>query len=308
MRKTSAKIEGVCEDHIRAMPSGWRLDRDAVEAIIIVGQSTIDLRKAGTMDLGMHGRRALVCGASKGLGKAVALSLAREGAELFIAARGQDTLNAAAEEISDLTGSRVRTVAADLTTHEGRRAILAACDDIDILVTNPGVRQQPVDFRTIDRGEWDAWMEAHFYASLDMIRAIVPGMCERRFGRVVNLSVSFIKFPQVSFAPSHAARVALAGAIAAMVRELIPFNVTINTVCPGLFDTDALHTNLHAHARRGGTSYEAIFEDRLLHCPAGRIADPSECGDLVAFLCSAQSGFMTGQNIINDGGVYQGLF
>ena len=133
-------------------------------------------------------------------------------------------------------------------------------------------------------------------------------MCERRFGRVVNISVSFIKFPQVNFAHSHAARLALAGAIASMVRELIPHNVTINTVCPGFFDTDALQTNLHGHAARGNTTYEAIVEDRIRSCPAGRFADPQECGDLIAFLCGAQSGFMTGQNIVNDGGVYQGLF
>jgi 3-oxoacyl-[acyl-carrier protein] reductase len=260
------------------------------------------------MDLKLTGKRAIVCGGSKGLGRAAAESLAREGVEVWIAARSEDTLKAAAEEIGRTTGSRVHPVTADVTTEDGRAAILAACPAPDILVTNPGVRQVPVDFRTLSRKEWDGWMDVHFYASLELIRAAVPGMCERRFGRVVNLSVSFIKFPQVNFAPSHAARLALAGAIASMVRELIPNNVTINTVCPGLFDTDALHTNLHNHARRGNTTYEAIVEDRLKSCPAGRIADPSECGDLVAYLCSAQSGFMTGQNIINDGGVYQGLF
>ena len=121
-------------------------------------------------------------------------------------------------------------------------------------------------------------------------------------------SGSFIKFPQVGFAHTHAARLALSGAVAAMVRELIPHNVTINTVCPGLFDTDALHTNLHAHAARGNTTYEEIVQDRLKGCPAGRFADPAECGDLIAYICSAQAGFMSGQNIVNDGGVYQGLF
>lgn len=260
------------------------------------------------MDLGLTGRRALVCGGSKGLGKAVARSLAREGAEVVITARTPATLRDTAAEIERDTGRPVETVAANLTDAAARRAVLDAAGAVDIVVTNPGVRQRPVDFRTISRAEWDGWMEAHFYASLDLIRAVVPGMCERRFGRVVNLSVSFIKFPQVDFAPSHAARLALSGAIASMVRELIAHNVTINTVCPGLFDTDALHTNLHNHARRGNTTYEAIVAERLATCPAGRIADPAECGDLVAFLCAAQSGFMTGQNIVSDGGVYQGLF
>ncbi len=141
-----------------------------------------------------------------------------------------------------------------------------------------------------------------------MIQSVAPGMCERKFGRIVNMSVSFIKFPQSGFAHSHAARLALSGAVAAMVRDLIGHNVTINTVCPGLFDTDALHTNLHGHAKRGNTTYEAIVEDRKKNCPAGRFADPKECGDLVTYICSDQAGFMTGQNIINDGGVYQGLF
>jgi len=145
-------------------------------------------------------------------------------------------------------------------------------------------------------------------SSIQLIQRVAPGMRARKFGRVVNLSVSFIKFPQIGFAHSHAARVALSGAVAAMSRELIPHNVTVNTVCPGLYDTDALHTNLHGHAKRLNTTYEAMVEDRVRGCPAGRFADPKECGDLVAFLCSAQSGFMSAQNIISDGGVYQGLF
>lgn len=260
------------------------------------------------MDLGIKGRRALVCGASKGLGKAAAAALAGEGADLTLVARTRETLDAAAREIAAATGATVSTVAADVTAADGRAAVLAACPAPDILVTNPGVRQTPDDFRTLDRAGWDAWMEAHFYSALELIRAVVPGMCQRRFGRVVNISVSFIKFPQVNFGHSHAARLALAGAISAMVRELVPHNVVINSVLPGFFDTDALRTNLHAHAARGNTTYEAIVADRLRGTPAGRFADPKECGDLIAYLCSAQNGYMTGQNIVNDGGVYQGLF
>lgn len=260
------------------------------------------------MDLGIKGRRAIVCGGSKGLGKASAMSLAREGAEIWLASRTQGSLDDAKKEIAEETGATVHTVSADVTSKEGRADILAACPEPDILVTNPGVRQVPADFRTMSREDWDGWFEAHFYSSLELITGVVPGMCERKFGRIVSMSVSFIKFPQVNFAASHAARLALSGAIASMVREIIKDNVTINTVCPGLFDTEALHTNLHNHARRGNTTYEAIVEDRKKTCPAGRFADPSECGDLIAYLCSAQSGFMTGQNIVNDGGVYQGLF
>lgn len=260
------------------------------------------------MDLGIRGRRAIVCGGSKGLGRAAALALAREGVEVHLVARTPATLEATAAEIERETGSKTFPVPGDVTTAEGRQAVLDACPEPDILVTNPGVRQTPADFRNLSREEWLGWLDAHFFAALDMIRAVVPGMTERRFGRIANISVSFIKFPQVDFAHSHSARLALAGAIASMVRQLIPHNVTINSVCPGLFDTDALRTNLHGHAKRQNTTYEAIVADRVRGCPAGRFADPQECGDLIAFLCSAQTGFMTGQNIVNDGGVYQGLF
>ena len=260
------------------------------------------------MDLDIRGRKAIVSAASKGLGRACALSLAREGVDLAIMARSPEPLAETAAYIRDETGVSVIEVAGDFNSDDDRAALLAACPDPDILVNNPGVRQVPGDFKTWDKDEWVHWLDVHFLSSALMIQAVAPGMCERKFGRIINMSVSFIKFPQVGFAHSHAARLALSGASAAMARDLIPHNVTINTVCPGLFDTDALHTNLHGHAKRGNTTYEAIVEDRLQGCPAGRFADPKECGDLVAYICSAQAGFMTGQNIINDGGVYQGLF
>lgn len=260
------------------------------------------------MDLGISGRRALVCGGSKGLGRAAAVALAREGVNLVLAARDRAALEAAATELAQAHGVRVDVAAGDLATPAGRSDILAATGDVDILVTNPGVRQVPEDFFQLERADWDSWMDAHFHSSLDLIKALAPGMIARRFGRVVNISVSFIKFPQARFGHSHAARLALAGAVASLARELIPHNVTINSVCPGLFDTEALRVNLHGHAKRGNTTYEEIVADRIRSCPAGRFADPQECGDLIAFLCSAQVGFMTGQNLVNDGGVYQGLF
>ncbi|MCY0093812.1 SDR family oxidoreductase [Hoeflea ulvae] len=260
------------------------------------------------MDLGLKGRKAIVSAASRGLGLAAARSLAREGVALTMNARSAEALEKAAADIRSEFGVEVTAVAADFNTPEGRTAILEAAGEVDILVNNPGVRQVPTPYAKITGDDWRYWMETHFMSSLEMITAVAPGMQARKFGRIVNMSVSFIKFPQVGFAHSHAARLALSGAVAAMSRELMPDNVTINTVCPGLFDTDALHTNLHGHAKRGNTTYEAIVENRLSTCPAGRFADPSECGDLIAFLCSAQSGFMSGQNIVNDGGVYQGLF
>ena len=260
------------------------------------------------MDLGLKGKTAIVTAASRGLGRACAESLAREGVDVTIMARGADALEQTANEIAQATGRRISPVAGDFNEDADRVRLFEACPEPDILVNNPGVRQTPDPYQDIGRDAWHKWLNDHFLSSVTMIQAVAPGMCERRFGRIVNMSVSFIKFPQVGFAHSHAARLALSGAVAAMVRELIPHNVTINTVCPGLFDTDALHTNLHGHAKRGNTTYEAIVEDRKKSCPAGRFADPAECGDLVAYLCGAQAGFMTGQNIINDGGVYQGLF
>jgi 3-oxoacyl-[acyl-carrier protein] reductase len=261
------------------------------------------------MDLGLKGRRAIVTAASRGLGLATSRSLAREGVHLTMNARSADALEAAAQAIRDEFGVEAVAVAADFNTREGRQAILdAGGETADILVNNPGVRQVPTPYDKITADDWRQWLEVHFLSSVEMIQTVAPGMTRRKFGRIVNMSVSFIKFPQVGFAHSHAARLALSGATAAMVRELIPHNVTINTVCPGLFDTDALNTNLHGHAKRLNTTYEAMVQNRIETCPAGRFADPSECGDLIAYLCSAQAGFMSGQNIVNDGGVYQGLF
>jgi 3-oxoacyl-[acyl-carrier protein] reductase len=260
------------------------------------------------MDLGLKGRRAIVSAASKGLGRACAFSLAAEGVDLVINARSAEALEDTAEAIRNAHGVEVTAVAADFNSAEGRAEILDRAGAADILVTNPGVRQIPGEYEDWTRADWEEWFNVHFYSSLEMITGVLPGMRERRFGRIVNISVSFIKFPQPHFAHSHSARLALSGAIASLVKETVRDNVTINTVCPGFFDTDALHTNLHNHARRGNTTYDAIVENRLQSVPAGRFADPKECGDLVAFLCSNQAGFIVGQNIINDGGVYQGLF
>ncbi|MDO9636948.1 MAG: SDR family oxidoreductase [Pseudotabrizicola sp.] len=260
------------------------------------------------MELGLNGRRAIVTAASRGLGFAAARSLAREGVSVVMNARTAGPLEEAASAIRAEFGVEAVPVATDFNTAEGRAEILAAAGEVDILVNNPGVRQVPTPYDQITSEDWRHWLEVHFLSSIEMIQAVAPGMTARRFGRIVNMSVSFIKFPQVGFAHSHAARLALSGAVAAMSRELLPHNVTVNTVCPGLFDTDALHTNLHGHAKRGNTTYEAILKNRLETCPAGRLGDPSECGDLITFLCSAQAGFISGQNIVNDGGVYQGLF
>jgi 3-oxoacyl-[acyl-carrier protein] reductase len=260
------------------------------------------------MDLGLSGRRAVVCAASKGLGKATALSLAREGVAVTMMARTRETLEAAAAEIRAATGARVTAVAGDVNDAADRARVLAACPEPDILVNNPGGRQVPGDFRTFAREDWLRWIDAQMLSAMGFIQAVAEGMCRRRFGRIVNITVSFVKFPQIGFAHSHAARLALTGAVASIARELVPHNVTVNNVLPGLVETDALTTNLKVLAERAGRSYEAIVAERLMTCPAGRFAAPGETGDLIAYLCSAQAGFITAQNIVQDGGVYQGLF
>jgi 3-oxoacyl-[acyl-carrier protein] reductase len=260
------------------------------------------------MELGIKGLRGVVCGGSKGLGRAAAFALAREGVNLTLFARNPEALRQTAEEIGTECRVDVDYVAGDISDPAARGMIFDACPDASILVTNPGVRQTPADFRSLDEATWHYWLNVHFLSSFELIRLYAPGMCERKFGRIVNISVSFIKFPQMSFAHTHAARVALSASISSIVRELVADNVTINTVAPGLIDTDALRTNLHGHAERANVRYEDMVADRLSGCPAKRFANASEIGDLITFLCARQMGFMTGQNIISDGGVYQGLF
>nr|WP_047168133.1 SDR family NAD(P)-dependent oxidoreductase [Sphingomonas sp. Y57] len=260
------------------------------------------------MDIGVKGRHAIVCGGSSGMSRAAAWRLAKEGADVTLVARTAERLAAAADEIAADTGAKVDWVSADLTTEAGRRALLDAQPACDILVANAGVPQRPVDFRTLDRDQWDGWLDAHFFSAIDLIHGYAPGMMERRFGRIVSISANFIKFPQVGVGPSHAARLALAGAIASLVREVAPYNVTINSVLPGLIDTEALRAALAARAEARGVPYAVVEEEVRARCAAGRLADPQEAGDLVAMLCAAQMGYVTGQNIVNDGGAYQGLF
>ncbi|MEX1147686.1 MAG: SDR family oxidoreductase [Sphingomonadales bacterium] len=260
------------------------------------------------MDLGINGKRAVVCGASKGIGRAVAERLAREGASLTLVARTASDLEAAARDIAAETGARIGTVAADLTSPEDRARVLAHCPIPDILIAHPGIPQRPIAYQNLTGDDWQWWMEAHFHAAMDLIQGYAPGMAERGFGRIVNISVSFIKFPQPNVGHSHGPRLALAGAIASLAREVAARNVTINSVLPGLINTEALRDALKARADARGVPYETIVAEVVRTCPAGRIAEPEEIADLVAMLAAGQMGFMTAQNIVSDGGAYPGLF
>lgn len=260
------------------------------------------------MDIGVRGRHAIVCGGSRGISRAAAFRFAAEGAHVTLVARTAETLDQAAREIAAETGSPVDFMATDLTTEAGRKALFEAQPSADILVTNAGVPQRFAPFQSLTREDWDAWFDAHFFSAIELIHAYAPGMMERRFGRIVNVSANFIKFPQVGAGHSHAARLALAGAIASLVREVAPHNVTINSVLPGLVNTDALQAALRARAEARGVDYAVIEAEVCARCAAARIAEPQEIGDLIAMLASAQMGYLTGQNIVSDGGAYQGLF
>lgn len=260
------------------------------------------------MDLGIAGRRALVCAASKGLGKGCALALAREGVHVTITARGEEALLTAAEEIRQVApGVTVTPVVGDITTEEGRRAALAACPEPDILVNNAG-GPPPGDFRDWGQKEWFAAVNSNMFTPIEMIRAVVDGMMERGFGRIVNITSSSVKAPIPVLGLSNGARSGLTGFVAGIARETVAKGVTINNILPGAFDTDRLRGTLPAMAARNGRSLEEEVALRKATIPARRFGQPEEFGALCAFLCSPLAGYITGQNLLIDGGAYPGTF
>jgi 3-oxoacyl-[acyl-carrier protein] reductase len=259
------------------------------------------------MDLGIRGRTALVCAASKGLGKGCAAALAREGVRLVVVARGRDALEATAAELRARHGGDVAQVVADITTDEGRRAALAACPAPDILVNNAG-GPPPGDFRDWDRDAWVRALEANMIAPILLIRAVVDGMMARGFGRIVNITSGAVKSPIAELGLSNGARSGLTGFVAGLARRTIRHGVTINNLLPGPFDTDRLRSNLEFNAQSAGKTYEEVRRARTEANPACRFGTIEEFGDACAYLCSAQAGFVTGQNLLLDGGAYPGTF
>ncbi|MBK1668858.1 3-oxoacyl-ACP reductase [Rhodovibrio sodomensis] len=257
------------------------------------------------MDLGIAGKTALVCAASRGLGYACAHALAREGVSVTIVARTKADIEKAAQEIASATGSTVTPVAADVTTAEGRAAALAACPQPDILVTNAG-GPPPGDFRDWARDDWIAALDANMLSPIELIKATVDGMIERGFGRIVNITSGAVKAPIPILGLSNGARAGLTGFIAGLSRETVKHNVTINNLLPGPFETARLEGTLKAAADKQGQPVEEVRREREQGNPARRFGDPREFGDACAFLCAACSGFMTGQNILLDGGAYPG--
>ena len=264
------------------------------------------------MNLGIEGKWALVCGASKGLGFGCAQALVREGVHVLIVARGAAGLQAAASKLM-ADGARqpsasVQFVAADITTVEGRAAVFAVRQDFDIVVTNAG-GPPPGDFRDWDRDAWIKAVDANMLTPIELIKATVDGMAARGFGRIVNITSSSVKAPIDILGLSNGARSGLTGFVAGVARsQLAAQGVTLNNLLPGAFDTDRLRATMSGAAQKTGQSLEAIMDARRKNIPARRFGTPDEFGAICAFLCSVQAGYMTGQNVLADGGAYPGTY
>ena len=257
------------------------------------------------MDLGIRGKTALVCAASRGLGKGCAMALAREGVRLVITARGREALEQTAREIRSATGAEVLAAAGDIATAEGRAAALAACPEPDILVTNAG-GPPPGDFRDWRREDWIRALEANLLAPIELIRATLDGMIRRRFGRILNITSGAVKMPIPELGLSNAARSGLTGFVAGLARQVAQHNVTINNLLPGRFWTERLRTTVEFNARRQGRTAEEIRAALEQAIPARRFGTIEEFGAACAFLASAHAGYVTGQNLLLDGGAYPG--
>ena len=259
------------------------------------------------MDLGIRGRRAIVGGASKGLGRACALSLAREGVSVAIVARGEAELAKTAAELRSQTGAEVLPVAADLATDEGRKRVLAAFPGPDILVNNAG-GPPTGDFREFGREQWIKALELCMLGPIEMIRLTLDGMATRGFGRIVNVTSYSVKMPIDFLGLSNGARGGLTGFVAGLARSVASKNVTINNLLPGVFNTARQRATVSAAAKQRGLSFEEMQEQKVASIPARRMGEPEEFGDMCAWLCSARAGYITGQNVLLDGGLYPGTF
>ena len=260
------------------------------------------------MDLGIEGKWALVCAASKGLGKGCAAALVREGVNVVITARGDEALQATAAELRALNPAvSVKALAGDITTPGGRAQALSACPAPDILVNNAG-GPPPGDFRDWDRDAWIRALDANMLTPIELIKATIDGMIERRFGRIVNITSSAVKAPIDILGLSNGARSGLTGFVAGLARKVAGHNVTINNLLPGSFDTDRLKTTMRGRAQAQGRTFDEVFAAGMAAVPAGRYGTPAEFGALCAYLCSSHAGFVVGQNLLIDGGNFPGTF
>lgn len=259
------------------------------------------------MDLGIQGKKALVWGANRGLGKAAALQLAREGVDVTLLARTEAVLQNAQQDIYRQTGHRPAAVVADITTVAGRAAALAACPQPDILINNAS-GPTPGDFREWQREHWIAALDSMMLGPIEMIRLVVDGMSARKFGRIVNITSRSVKIPQLELGLSNSARSGLTGFVAGLSRTVVEHNVTINNILPGIFDTEGQWQHIQSLSEQTGRDFTAIQRERAAANTAKRYGRPEEFGAVCAFLCAAQAGYITGQNLLIDGGSYPGTF
>lgn len=259
------------------------------------------------MDFGIRGRKALLSGASRGLGKACAMALAQEGVDITIVARTRDIVERTADEIRKAAGVTVTAVAGDIATAEGRAAALRACPEPDILVNNAD-GPAPGDFRKWTRDDWIAALDTMMLCHIEMMRLTYEGMMARGFGRIVNIVSRSVKIPQIELGLSNGARSGLVGFVAGLARQTVANNVTINNLLPGIFDSDAQRRHIEGMLEDGGKSFEQIWDERARANPARRYGRPAELGAYCAYLCSAHAGYITGQNLLIDGGSYPGTF
>jgi len=259
------------------------------------------------VDLGIAGRKALLNGASRGLGKACAVALAQEGADVTIVARTRDDLERTCDEIRATTGVDVVPVVGDITTEAGRNAAITACPAPDILLNNAD-GPLPGDFRHWTRDDWIGALDAMMLGPIEMIRLTVDGMIARGFGRIINIVSRSVKIPQLELGLSNGARSGLVGFVGGLARQTVAHNVTINNLLPGIFDSDAQRRHIEGMLEGSGKTFDEIWRARAAANPAKRYGRPAELGAYCAFLCSEHAGYVTGQNILVDGGSYPGTF
>src|SRR6266852_6426709 len=257
------------------------------------------------MDLGIAGRKAIVCASSRGLGRACAQKLAEAGCEVVINGLNRERLEAAAADMRKATGAKITAVAADVATPDGQKALLAACPEPDILVNNnagPPFR----DFRELNRQQMIDGVIANMVVAVELTQKVIDPMVREKFGRIVNITSGSVKMPLAGLDLSSGARAGLTAFLAGIARSVAAANVTINFLLPGTFDTDRLASNIAANAKAQGITFDEANAARMATVPARRFGSPDEFGAACAFLCSAQAGYITGQNILIDGGAFPG--
>jgi len=259
------------------------------------------------MDLGIAGRTAIICASSRGLGRACAISLAEAGCSVIINGRNEEKLAATAHEIRERTGVQVTAIAGDVSLRDIQDKLLAACPAPDILVNNNG-GPPPTDFRKLDRSSILEGVAQNMVTPIELIQRVIDGMVERRFGRIINITSASVLTPITGLDLSSGARAGLTSFLAGVARDVAHANVTINSILPGMFDTDRIRGNIERMATLKNLDTETIRQERINSVPAKRFGEAEEFGKVAAFLASAHAGYITGQNILIDGGAFRSAF